>query len=63
MVSYHLWGSLSGMQRRHLSDTLRITDPDLDGILDYLAGEGLVSIDPGSGVVHLTDHGARDLLC
>jgi hypothetical protein len=62
MVNYRLWGSLSGLKRAHLSDALRTADPDLDAILDYLAAEGLVRIDSRSGLVRLTDHGARDLV-
>jgi hypothetical protein len=62
MVSYRLWGSSSGLERSLLSDVLRTTEPDLGGVLDYLAGEGLVSVDVATGTVRLTDHGARDLL-
>jgi hypothetical protein len=45
-----------------LSDALRTTEPRLDGVLNYLAGEGLVCIDRGRSTVRLTDDGARDLL-
>jgi hypothetical protein len=62
MVSYHLWGSSSGLERSHLSEALRTTEPDLGGVLDYLMGEGLVSVDVDTGTVRLTDHGAHDLL-
>ena len=62
MVSYHLWGSSSGLERSLLSDALRTTEPSLEGALDYLTGEGLVCIDPDTGAVRLTDHGVRDLL-
>ena len=62
MMSYRLWGSSSGMERAHLSDALRTTEPHLGGVLDYLAAEGLVHIDAGSGTVRLTDQGARALL-
>ena len=62
MVSYSLWGTSSGLEPSHLSDALHTSEPDMDGILDYLSGEGLISIDPATGRVRLTDHAARDLL-
>jgi len=63
MVSYSLWGSYSGLEPSDLSCTLQASPPELASVLDYLAGEGLVSIDPNSGRVRLTDRGADDLLC
>ncbi len=62
MVSYRLWGSSSGLEMSQLSDALRTTEPRLDGVLNYLAGEGLVCIDRGRSTVRLTDDGARVLL-
>ena len=62
MVSYSLWGSSSGLEPSQLSDALQTSEPDLDGILDYLAGEGLVCTEAGTGRVRLTDRAARDFL-
>jgi len=63
MVNYSLWGSSSGLEPSHLSDALQASEPQMDSVLGYLAGEGLVCIDPGSGRVRLTQRAADDLLC
>ena len=62
MMSYQLWGLDGGLQLSELSDYLHTSEHRLDGVLAYLAGEGLVSFHGGDGVVRLTNDGARDLL-
>ena len=62
MVGYSLWGPSSGLEPSSLSDALHSSEPDMDGILAYLSGEGLVSIDPQTGSVRLTDRAAREFL-
>ncbi len=63
MVSYSLWGSSSGLEPSQLSAALQTGEIGLDGVLDYLAAEGLVYTEASSGRVRLTDRAARDLLC
>ncbi len=62
MVNHSLWGSSGGLDPSHLSDALHASVPQLDSVLGYLSGEGLVCIDPQSGRVRLTDRAADDLL-
>jgi len=63
MVSYSLWGCSSGLEPSQLSETLQASAPEVERVLGYLAGEGLVCVEPGSGRARLTDRAADDLLC
>src|SRR5438105_1809212 len=62
MVSYCLWGSANRVEQSHLSEALRTTEFHLRSVLEYLAEEGFVCLDPDAGTAQLTDYGARDLL-
>ncbi len=62
MVGYQLWGAESALHVGELAGCLHTTDTRVTGLVVYLAGEGLVSVDRGTGTVRLTEHGARDLL-
>jgi hypothetical protein len=62
MVGYQLWGAESALELAQLSTSLQTTDARMGGVLAYLIGEGLVSLDKATGTVRLTGAGARDLL-
>jgi hypothetical protein len=61
MLGYRLWGVESGLQLSELAALMRTTDTRLAGLVVYLATEGLVVLDNGTGTVRLTEQGARNL--
>lgn len=62
MTGYQLWGPESRLLLTELTTFLQTSHVRLNGVVAYLAVEGLVSLDGVSGTVQLTERGARDLM-
>jgi len=62
MTGYQLWGTESRLLLTDLTIFLQTSPVRLNGVVAYLAVEGLVSLDGANGTVQLTERGARDLM-